>query len=227
MTRGTMRSVLRRRLNELTQDNWTDVMLDDLLNTSLAQVQTDVMQVVPQAFVNIWRQDITAGQEFYDKPVGLQYEYLVRLKDTGSGLYFQIRNGDYYQLQNRGLSLSTPPQQFNTLIPETKYAHLGRHLAINPIPSVTVTNGLEIIGIPTLSMALDTDVPELNLALHMLPVLWANLFALGETQESAAAVTALIDRLTSQIPLYYRQSAGDPVTLQPDIIKDYGLLGTD
>jgi hypothetical protein len=219
-----MRTVLRRRLNEPVAGNWSDADLNDLLNTALVKVQADIMKVSPLAFVNIWHQDVVAAQEFYDKPVGLQYEYLVRLKDTTSGLYFQIRNGDYYALVSRNLTLGTPPQNFNSIVPETKYAHLGRHFAISPIPGVSVTAGLETIGVPTLSMALDTDVPEINLALHMLPVLWAHIFARGETQEPLVQTLAVIDRLEALIPDFYRQSAGDPVTLQPDIIKDYGRL---
>jgi hypothetical protein len=67
-----MRTVLRRRLMEASPGvNWVDTDLNEILGVALADVQKDVMEVDPLAFVNIAQQNLTSGLEFYAKPAGM------------------------------------------------------------------------------------------------------------------------------------------------------------
>ncbi len=203
-----MRTLLRRRINEITADQWADGDLNDVLNLGLHQVQKRIMAIDPEAFIYIARAPITALEEFVPKPVGMWYEKAVRLKDSSTGLYGGIEKMDYYLAE----TLTSG---------DAVYSHLGRFLAIHPIPSANVTNGVEILYIPVLSMAVDTDVPDVHIGLHDAIVKAAQLSLLPETGEPFKDLQASLDAELLEIPLYYRQSAGQAPALNPQVPKDY------
>jgi hypothetical protein len=205
-----MREVLRRRVMEAAPgENWVDTDLNEILNDALVQAQKDVMVLVPDAFVNIAQQNLTASLEFYARPAGIWYELFVQVLNATTGRYEDIEQRDYVDGRQKVSSDST-----------TTYALLGRHFAIHPIPSATVVNGLQTIFVPTLSMSDDADVPELHLGLHMLVVLWAHRMLVGETGEQVGEIKDLIDEYRAAIPTYYRRS-GAPEVIRPTTIKDY------
>jgi hypothetical protein len=210
MNRGTARSLLRRRINEVTADNWTDGDLNDILNIGIHQVQTAIHKVDPEAFVYIDRASIVANQEFYPKPEGLWYEMAVRLLNSSTGKYERIEKRDYSYAEDLATSESTV------------YSHVGRLLALRPIPSASLASGLELLYVPTLSVAVDTDIIPVHLALHNAVVQASQLLLLPETGEAYKDVQEAYDRTILLIPEYYRKSAGEPEQFSPQrIAKDY------
>lgn len=205
-----MRTVLRRRIMEASPgDNWTDTVLNDVLNVALADTQKDVMEVDPLAFVNIAQQSLTAGLEFYAKPAGMWYELQVQRLNSAGTRYDDLERRDYVVGRAADTESGT-----------STYALLGRHIAIHPIPSASVTNGLQIIYVPTLAMSDDADVPEIHLGLHMLIVLRAHRLLSGETGESVAEVKDLTEEYRAAIPSFYKAS-GTNFVFRPDIVKNY------
>lgn len=203
-----MREILSRRLSETAPgDSWPVAVLDDTLNLALAKAQVAIMKINPMAFVYIAHQNIVANQEFYDAPAGMIYELHNKLLNTSSNRYQRIKKEDYALAEERSTDSGA----------RVTYSNVGRHFAITPVPSVNITNGLQTVYVPTLSMSDDSDVPDLKLGLHMLIPLWAHRFLLGDTEESTAEVNELINALEQDIPWVYKPSGGDNDQIHLDL----------
>ena len=217
MNRTTMRSRLRRRLNEDSPDNWTDDDLNELLGQGLIRLQTLIMRTEPQAFLTSCITDLVQGQSYYLKPGGMIYEVRVETKAAGVGAtYAAIKRGDFDDVANDALA-----QSGGQSTPQTRYAHFGKELFIGPAPSENVSGGLKVFFVPTLSMAVDTDVPQVVLPLHMGIVLYAHLFAIGETGEGRDQIREDLKEILADIPSYYRKTGAEPETIQPQVDKGY------
>jgi hypothetical protein len=211
-----MRTLLRRRLQEPTADQWSDSDLNDLLNMSLARLQTIIMKYDPDAFLTVFRKDITVSQKYYETPADFLYIMTVEVLDVPSGNYGQIRSMKFQDTLNT--VLGTAP-----IMPPVaqRYGRLGRkNLFLYPIPTATVANGLQITYCPTLVMANDQSVPDLPLVLHMAVVMRAQLYAMDETGEDAKAIQGALAEILSEIPTWYLRSADEPDTLDIDLGKD-------
>lgn len=203
-----MRTLLRRRINEVTADNWTDGDLNDVLNLGLHKVQQRISMVDPEAIVHIARAPIVLNEEFVAKPQGFWYEKDVRLLDVSTGKYVSVQPLDYYLAKD----VSTG---------DTVYSHVGRHFALHPIPDASVSAGLEILFVPTLDMAADTDVPDVNLGLHETVVKAAQLLLMPETGEPYKDLKEALEADLLEIPLHYRTTAGPAPLLNPQVPKNY------
>lgn len=200
--------MLRRRLQERVADQWTDAELNELLNLGLLEIQKSVLQVDPLAIIWIDVDDIVAGQEFYEVPPGMWYEFEVGVKTSASDADFTILDPCSYHTR-RSLSSGAG-----------RYSRLGKYISIRPIPTGSVVDGLQVRYVPSLSMSNDSDVPDLNLGLHLGIVLWAQILALGESLEDSGPTQATLKGLIEQIPLFYRNTT-QPMYLQPNITKGY------
>lgn len=199
-----MRTLLRRRIQETVADNWQDTDLNDLLNLGLHEVQKRIVHIDPFAFLWIDTTHLVAGQNLYKKPVGFWFEFEVNILDTNSNpsTYVRLVRNDYEALRNRTASNSSSEQQ---------YAHAGQYLYLSPAPSSNLTNGLQLLWMPTLEMAVDTDVPDIMFPLHFAAVVAAQLFTLGETGIARDSIAAELDSLASPdiIGRYYQRSGAD------------------
>lgn len=201
-----MRTLLRRRLNETSADLWQDADLNDLLNAGAHRTEKEVLKVDPLAFIYIDQLDIAANQVFYAKPQGFWYEMEVGYKDSADVT-------GYRELVKRPYWVARASASGGEVV----YAHLGRFFALYPKPSVSVAAGLQLLYVPTLSMAADSDVLDIHLALHMAVVVEAQLLALGETGDSRKELREEKADLVADIPLYYQSSAGAPDRLSIDV----------
>lgn len=216
MTRGQMRTLLRRRLQEPDEDQFTDSELNDLLNLALSRLQTVIMTYDPDAFLSMYRKDITLGQKLYETPADFMYVVTVEVLDVPSSNYGQIRPMKYQDTLNT--VLGTAP-----IMPPVaqRYGRFGRkNLFLYPIPTATVADGLQVVYCPTLVMSDDDSVPDLPLVLHMAVVMRAQLYAMDETGDDAKAVQASLGEILAEIPRWYQRSADEPDTLDIDLGKD-------
>lgn len=203
MTRGTMRGMLRRRLKEVTADQWTDTNLNELLEIALHQVQKEIMKVRGDAFMVEDSAPLVASQEFYQLPSGFWYELLVKFRTSTSSAYNTLKRGSY--------------ENFEDMDPDADvvYDIRGRFITFGPLPTVSVNPGFKIQYIPTLAFGSDAAVPDIHLALHMAVVLFAQLLAMGETDESTSETAALYKSFVDDIPTYYHRG-GDPQQVSLD-----------
>jgi hypothetical protein len=202
MNRGAMRDKLRRRLQETTPDRWQNVDLDTCLNLGLVELQKEIMKVDPEAFTYVDRADIVAGQEFYEFPAGIWYERELRLLTSTSPVtYTPMRRIAFTERADpSSLAADTP-----------LYARFDRgRFVLCPIPATSVVNGLEIVWVPTLTMALDTTVPPVHLGLHLAVVEFAEVIANADVGDTSEETLKDLARMINSIPQYYLVSAGTP-----------------
>src|SRR5262245_38290944 len=192
MIRSTMRTLLRHELNEASADNWTDAELNDLLNYGLQWVQTYLISINPSFCVFRYLANRNAGDDLVPAPAGMLYEWRFERFDEASSSYKRVKKhpGGYEEMVARGSGTATGTGL------ELNYARVGRFFAVHPVPTTNLTNGWRVWFMPTLDMAADSDVPDIEHPLHYAPVLKAKLLAIGETAESAVETrTRLADEL--------------------------------
>lgn len=217
MDRAKMRSILRRRLQEETADQWDDSDLNELLNVGLQRMQSAIMKVDPLAFVAISTADTVIGatlsNQFYAYPPGFFYELSVELKTSSTSDYAEIERKTHKDVLSASSSSAQDPF----------YARIGRNFAVAPPLSAAVTAGLRVTFVDTLTMNDDADIPDIPKSLHIGIVLYAHYFTLPESGEGEAQANVLkeLSVVLAEIPLVYTSAAGTADALRPDIDKGY------
>ncbi len=215
MTRGTIRTLLRRQLGEVVAQNWDDPTLNDLANVAYHITQKEIMKLDPEAFLEWVRRDIEADKEDYPRPEGSWWPNQVRLKNTSTGLYTRLKFKPFDEAETWTTSNLTG----------NVWSRRGIYVFIFPVPTVAVTAGLELIHVPTLTLAVDADVPKVPLGLHMALVYLAKIVALGETYQNYDKDVAMVEKILWDLGSYYSVTGGESLTFQPDIIKAIGYAG--
>jgi hypothetical protein len=217
-----MRSMLRRRLQDEGAVNFTNADLNTYLNLGLQFMQTAVMAVKPEAFIEISTANlITTGDwpELYPKPVGLLQIKKVEVDYNGDGTYSKLKKARNDQMDEFVLG--------NVETTMSRWSEKGRWIRIYEPPQTAVADGLRLTFVPSLTMGADTDVPDLPLVLHKGVVYEAQLEALGDTDEDMDAQTldVLSKKLAvilDRIPLYYGQDSGEPEVFEVGIDHEDG-----
>lgn len=205
MTRTTIRELIRRRLNETTADNWSDDVLNTIINLAYALVLKQVRKVDPEAVIFWDYRDTVADTNWYAKPAGTRGPVEVGLKTAASDTDWEpLKRAPYHIARdNTG---------------ETVYCHRGEYIGIFPAPTVAVTDGIQFLHAPTDTLAADADVPKLETTLHYAIVLWATLIAKGESPEADTKDAAELQRIIGDIPADYGSiDQGQVVALSPDV----------
>ncbi len=208
MNDDSMRTMLRRRLNETTAENWEDSVIDDLLNAAFPLVQKEVIKVDPTAFMYIDRAALVADQEWYELPSGFWYELRVKVKTSATATrYTQIKRGAYDADSGRNSNS------------DRVYDIQGSFITFMAIPDFSVDPGFEIHYVPTLNLKSVSDTsargPRLHTALHPAVPLWAHLLAMGETHESPSDTAGVLKALLADIPEFYKRG-GEAQQVRPD-----------
>jgi len=198
MTRGQMRTLLRRQLQDVPEVQWpVDSELDALLNSAYTLVQKEIRKVSPTAH-QFWDYiNTVAGTSWYPLPQTFGIRR-ISLKQA-DGTYTKLTLKDYDTI--KGLSGS-----------ETYYAKEGQWIGIFPAPT-TMANGIELVHVPIMEMALDADVPRIKLPLHIGIVWWAKLLALGETADATSDTKSRLQELLGDIPVWYDVTSDGPEVL--------------
>lgn len=226
MTRATMRTLLRRALNEILPDQFDDATLNIYLNEAVHQLQISVMKFDPDAFIWEATAALAKDQELYDLPTDLWQIRVISILDPTSAKYIPIEKG-LLTTARAGNNFSTgafPAISAKGSGPytSTHWFRMGQFLGFSPVPVANLAAGFKVTYVPTLGMALDTDVPPIHVGIHYGIVLWAVLIATGETAEATQAVRERLATVLSEIPNVYGQdSEGSPPQFNPQIDKRY------
>jgi hypothetical protein len=221
MNRGALRTELRARLQEETEDQWSDADLNAKLNLSgLQKLQLYILSVDPEAFVSTYRTNVVNASSdpellrIYPWPDGTLYELEVAYKGASDTRYRVLERVDY-----RSAKRNESLYQGGTTL---KWArHGSKHFVLTPPPTEAITNGLQVKVVEALTMADDSDVPDVPLVLHDAIVLFAQIACLAETGEPSNAVKEDLAALLKQIPNYYQRSGSGPAVFQPQVSKLY------
>lgn len=187
-----MRRILRRRKNDADAVTWSDDDLNEVLAFGLYSLQNEIMKVDPHFVVSRATAQLTDGQRRYPKPEGMWLEISLGIADTAEPTGYRYLDRKDYGAVLRRRSGEDPI-----------YSHYGDYFEIAPEPATTIAAGLEVNYVPTLTMALDTDVPRCHIALQPAVVFWADLFLGGESKEDPARTEGMLNRLVNMIPQFY------------------------
>lgn len=213
MTRLTLRTLMRRRLNEQVADNWDDNTLNTLLDLAYAMVLKQVRKVDPEAVVFWEYRDSVAGTNWYKKPSGTRGLIELGLKSAASDTNWAALTRKPYWIARDWADAA-----------QTVYCHRGDYVGIFPAPAASVTQGLQFLHTPTDSFATDTDEPKLELSLQYAIVLWASLLAKGESPEDDSKDAKELQRILGDIPQDYGTlDLSQPMLMSPDVSDARGL----
>src|SRR5262245_28678692 len=95
-----MRTLLRRRIQEQTADQWQDADLNELLNEGAREVQRRLIHIDPMCVAYIDVADLVSGQELYAHPAGFLYEYALKIYDVAAQKYKRIGRDDEEELRD-------------------------------------------------------------------------------------------------------------------------------
>jgi len=212
VNRSNMRTLLRRRLLEPVEDQWSDSTLNDLLNLALALVRKQVRKVDYEFDVRWEYRDTVAGTSWYEKPSGTRGSIEIGVKKAAS-------DTDWAALTRKAYHLA----RTYTSEAEMVYCHRGVYIGLFPAPSVSVADGIQFLHAPSESLAADTDVPRLEESLQYAVVCWAALLAKGESPEDDSKDAKELARLLGDIPADYGSlDLSQPTYLQADVADARG-----
>jgi hypothetical protein len=215
VTRGTIRTLVRRRLNETVADNWDDSTLNTIIDLAYALVLKQVRKVDPEALLFWDYRNTQAGISWYEKPAGTRGLAELGLKSFST-------DTDWTALERRPYFLARD----NTDATLPVYCHRGTYIGIFPAPTVSVTNGIQFLHAPTDSFAADSDVCRLESTLSYAIVLWAVLIAKGESPEADTKDAAELQRIIGDIPQDYGSpDLGQALSLSADVSDARGRTG--
>jgi hypothetical protein len=200
-----MRDLLRREIQEETADQWSDIQLNTALDFGVFQVEKAILGVDAEAFVHVYKINIESGKDWYPLPTSFVREIEVGLLE-GTG-YSVIPAIEY--AESRGA---------NAPASDTRYSIIGRYIALTPVPSANLTDGLRLLFVPVLTMAEDTDTPDIPDVLHVAAVLYAKMLLLEETGEPLDGTERQVARIMADLPLWYQRGA--PSHLTPSGMAD-------
>lgn len=212
MTLVQLRTMLRRRLQEVSAAQWTDSTLNSNLNLGLQYMQRKIQAIDPLWVIYTDTTPLVSSQRDYPKPVGCKFEVF---------LYVVAAATDTSQDPLTRVDYESIVKQDEHLDLNGSYAHKGRFFSIYPTPSSTA-NYLKLEWVPTLSMGSDSDVPDLVTDLHEGIVYRAEMISLGDTAQEATRAKEDLAEILNDLPRYYVKSA------VPDRIKiDLSHWGED
>jgi hypothetical protein len=207
-----MRTLLRRRLLEPQEDQWSDSTLNDLLNLALALVRKQVRKVDYEFDIRWEYRDTVAGTSWYEKPSGTRGSIEIGIKKAASDADWEALTRKAYHIAKTYTSEA-----------EMVYCHRGVYIGLFPAPSASVADGIQFLHAPSETLAADTDVPRLEESLQYAVVCWAALLAKGESPEDDTKDAKELVRLLGDIPADYGSlDLSQPVLLQADVADARG-----
>lgn len=205
MTRGQIRTKLRRRVQEEVGDSaggWTDAELNAEINVAYAWVQKEIFKVSPEAHLFWDYMNTTASTSWYPLPETFGISE-VGIKTAASDTDW-ARLGKKIYDDIRSLATTT-----------SYYAQRGQWIGIFPAPAAGVTNGLQLVHSPIMSLSADTDVPRIKTPTHEAIVLKAKAQVLGDLDSESAKNRQDLADIINDLPLWYEMSTDMPGRIQP------------
>jgi hypothetical protein len=201
-TRTQLKDMLKRRLQDSGNAQWSDDTLNLYLNFGYQYMEKEILKVDPMAFIYEDTANIVAGTAYYPMPSNAMWEVGVYTKSTSDGEYEWM---DYIELPwiQAGSSPNWESNPFSR-----GYSRAGRYLVLFPEPTANITNGIALEYVPWLTMGADTDVPEIDPGLQEGIVFRAEEIALGDTAQEAVKAEKDLAQVITSIPAYYRRRGG-------------------
>lgn len=203
-------------VNDVAKDQWDDTKVDEAINDALRDTVLDLLAINKRAVVYTWRANLVSAQTEYEIPTGMLWETSVKLLDSSSGDYLPIDRWSKADVEDVLLGRKTLPSTLTGV-----YAVEGEAFHIAPAPTANVTNGIEVSGVPTLSLTDDNDVPEIPVAFHMILVHRTALLLKPEGHDDSKESEAAVAQWRANLPIFYRASGAPDSVQVAGLVKDY------
>ena len=194
MNRATIHTLVRKRINEATADQWSDNDVNSAINSGYQQMEMIILESDPDAYIKVDRAALVADQHEYAKPGSLIAEIDVSILDSASGKYNVLKIGNYHDVRKRQAGQ------------EQQYAHYGRYYFLGPAPDANLPAGLQLVYVPSLVLSTDISVPQIGHAYHLAIVLSASVALIGETADDAGKLMKERDFFFSRLKVQYRKT---------------------
>jgi hypothetical protein len=225
-----MRSLLRRFLNDVAKVEFDDDNeLDELLLFGLHDMQEYIMAIDKEAFAQWDNADVKVNVRHYPRPLGSRFEFeLAYSSDPTTNVYRPLSRVEYGDMRRRESGVYSESMDRDRDIALTdvvtsdnlgQYSIIGKYYYLGWNPEATIVNGLEIVHHPLLTMATDTDVPELPIWMHRGIVYSAFLQAVLETPADVTKIERELARIVGKINRHYEKSANNALTIRADLRK--------
>lgn len=221
-TRAGLRTWLRRRLQSPSGDlRWTNAVLDDYLNFGYQFTQEEIEGTESDAFSHyIDKADLVANQQLYPLPVNAKAPRRLRMKTSTGGAYQDLEQRPWPET----VPQATEAQQIEPARAKVVWSLQGRHIRIEPTPTASVTDGLELTYQPVLTMGSDTDVPEMTANYHANIVFYAQVLALSDTANVTDKKGAKedMDLFMARLPRHWQRTIAmkggtPPISVAPHV----------
>jgi len=201
MTRGQIRALWRRHVRDTAGVEWDDTEANEIINLAYGLVQKEIVKIDRTAHVFWDYIPTTAGTSWYELPSSFGIIRVGLKTNTADLAWTKLDPKGYNKLQEFLDPLATGAQVSAT--GRAYYTVMGTVLGIFPAPKNSVSDGLQLIHTPLMSLGGDSEVPRVKIPLHLLIVYWAKLIALGDTDESSGETRDRIREMLDDLPLWY------------------------
>lgn len=230
MQRGSMRNLLRRLLHDVSATEFDDnAELNELLLFGLHDMQEYIMAIDKEAFAQWDNADVKINERYYPRPVSSRFEFeLSYSSDPAVNAYRPLTRVSFGSLRRTESGIQSESmdrtrdiaiQDIKTVAELGQYGIIGNYYYISWIPAATIVDAFEVVHSPTLTMANDTDTPELPIWMHRGVVYSALLQALLETPSDTTKVERELARIVGKIGRHYEKSAANALVLGADLRK--------
>lgn len=207
MNLASIRTILRRQVQDPAATQFSDQELNDIINLAYSTVQLVVYQHDQEAHI-VWETiPVTAGTNWYPMPdtFGLNQ---VRLKVNSTDTIWTVLTKK--SLNDIETVLTTGPNYY--------YARRGQWIGIFPTPPTSISDGIQVLHAPIMQLTLDTDIPKIKSPLHI-AILWlARLYAQDEDEAvDLTKVEARLNSLFNSIPSWYEVNSDAADRLAVDL----------
>jgi hypothetical protein len=219
MIRSALREVLRRQINEVAAQAWTNAELDVYLDIGVQAIAKEIYKIDPMAFRSTELINVVSGTTDYALATTVQDQsgiMLVERMGPSSTSYTQQTKMDLDIIRSYLLSgvLVGVPNLLNHTDGVYAVSGLGT-VVIAPAPTANVTSGLRVTYRPVFTLASDSDAPPFPEPFHIGVIYAAKLAALGETWSETERVEKRLNELIADLPFYFSRDDGEPAALRP------------
>lgn len=196
-----LRTKLRRKVQDVAEQQWTDAECNEAINQAYYDIQAEVHIVNPEAIIYFDLIDSVAGTNWYPLPPTFGFTS-ISIKANAGDEFVKLDEKLYEDIRSR-----TGEGQYVT--------RRGDWFGIFPAPSTSVIQGIELMHKPILTLTVDADEPRLKLPLHNLIVLMAKVDLLGDTNEDSSDDRARIKSQIERLAMWYNMDTSTPEFFSP------------
>lgn len=197
-----LRTKLRRKVQDVASQQWSDVECNEAINQAYYDIQAEVHIVNPEAIISWDYIDSVLGTNWYPLPPTFGFTS-VSMKAGAGDPYVKLDEKLYEDIR----ALDPGNERFVT--------RRGEWIGIFPSPDESVPQGIELMHKPIATLTVDADEPKLKLPLHNTIVLMAKIDLLGDTNEDSASDKARVKGQLERLAMWYNMDTSTPEFFSP------------